>query len=66
ANLSLAKKDALTLTRTHVKQGSRHMGMNEVLNWIILALVVGLGVEIKRLKAEIGRLKDGLNQEKAV
>lgn len=42
------------------------MGMNEVLNWIILALVVGLGVEIKRLKAEIGRLKDDLNQEKAV
>lgn len=42
------------------------MGMNEVLNWIILALVAGLGVEIKRLKAEIGRLKDDLNQEKAV
>ena len=41
------------------------MGMNEVLDWIILAFVVGLGLEIKRLKTEIGRLKDELSQNNA-
>ena len=42
------------------------MGMDVVLDWIILAFVVGMGMEIKKLKAEIRNLKDELNQEKAV
>lgn len=38
------------------------MGIAEValLEWIILALVVGLGVEVKQLRKEIRRLKDEL------
>lgn len=38
------------------------MGIAEIalLEWIILALVVGLGVEIKQLRKEIRRLKDEL------
>lgn len=39
------------------------MSMEEVLNWIILIFVVGLGVEVKKLKAEIRRLKDELSQK---
>ena len=42
------------------------MDMNGVLNWMILVFVLGMGVEIKKLKAEIGRLRDDLNQEKVV
>ena len=41
------------------------MGMDTVLDWIILCFVVGLGAEIKKLKAEIGRLKDDLSQKNA-
>ena len=41
------------------------MGMDVVLDWIILALVAGLGVEIKRLKTEIRNLKDELSQNNA-
>lgn len=40
-----------------------NMSMEEVLNWIILIFVVGLGVEVKKLKAEIRRLKDELSQK---
>lgn len=38
------------------------------IDWIdlvILAFVAGLGTEVKQLKAEIGRLKDELNQKNA-
>ena len=39
--------------------------MNTVLNWMILAFVVGVGAEIKKLKKEIRDLKDELGQNNA-
>ncbi len=41
------------------------MDMNMVLNWMILAFVVGVGAEIKKLKTEIRNLKDELGQNNA-
>ena len=41
------------------------MSMDVVLDWMILCFVVGLAGEIKKLKAEIGRLKDDLSQKNA-
>ena len=41
------------------------MGIDVVLDWIILFFVVGLGAEIKKLKAKIERLKDDLSQKNA-
>ena len=41
------------------------MDIGTVLDWFILALVAGLGVEIKRLRTEIRNLKDELSQNNA-
>jgi len=41
------------------------MGMDVVLDWIILIFVVGVGAEIKKLKTEIRNLKDELSQNNA-
>ena len=41
------------------------MDMNGFLNWMILAFVLGIGAEIKKLKAEIRNLKDELSQKNA-
>lgn len=41
------------------------MSTEEILNWVILAFVAGVLAEVKKLKAEIGRLKDELSQKNA-
>ena len=42
-----------------------NMGMEEFLNWAILALVAGVLAEVEQLKKEIRRLKDELSQKNA-